>query len=80
MMWRKLKNYTGLFFEFEMKNLGTLKYYHGIEVLRSRRGIFIHQMNYILNLLAEPRMVDCKSAKTPIVANHKLSILLTVRN
>ncbi|KAI5311810.1 hypothetical protein L3X38_040983 [Prunus dulcis] len=41
--------------EFEMKNLGGLKYFLGIEVARSQRGIF-HG--------------DCKSIDTPIVQNH----------
>jgi len=30
-----------LFTEFEMKNLGGLKYFLGIEVARSKRGIFL---------------------------------------
>ena len=37
----QLKN--NLFREFEMKNLGGLKYFLGIEVLRSNKGIFISQ-------------------------------------
>ena len=56
--------------EFEMKDLGRQKYFLGIEVLRSRGGIFISQQKYILDLLAEIDMVDCKPAKTPIIANH----------
>uniref|UniRef100_A0A803MVP5 Reverse transcriptase Ty1/copia-type domain-containing protein n=1 Tax=Chenopodium quinoa TaxID=63459 RepID=A0A803MVP5_CHEQI len=58
-----------------MKDLGTLKYFLGIEVLRSKQENFIHQKKYILDLLAETGMLDCKPAKTPIVANHGLQIL-----
>ena len=64
-----------LFLEFEMKDLGNLKYFLGIEVLRSKQGIFIHQRKYILDLLAEIGMLDCKPAETLIVANHGLQIL-----
>lgn len=61
-----------LFGEFEMKDLGNLKYFLGIEVLRSRKGIFICQKKYVLNLLAKAGMFDCKPAKTPMVVNHGL--------
>ena len=64
-----------LFKEFEMKDLGNRKYFLGIEVLRSKQGIFIHQRKYILDLLAENEMLDCKPAETPIVTNHGLQIL-----
>uniref|UniRef100_A0A803LPC8 Reverse transcriptase Ty1/copia-type domain-containing protein n=1 Tax=Chenopodium quinoa TaxID=63459 RepID=A0A803LPC8_CHEQI len=64
-----------LFQEFEMKDLGNLKYFLGIEVLRSKQGIFIHQRKYILDLLAETGMLGCKPAETPIVENHGLQIL-----
>nr|GFB92125.1 putative ribonuclease H-like domain-containing protein [Tanacetum cinerariifolium] len=55
-----------------MKDLGKLKYFLGIEVLRSKRGIFMCQKKYILDLLAETGMVDCKPTDTPIIMNQKL--------
>lgn len=58
--------------EFEMKNLRGLKYFLGIEVVRSKRGIFLSQGKYILDLLIEVRLLDCKLADTPIISNHKL--------
>nr|GEV36128.1 putative ribonuclease H-like domain-containing protein [Tanacetum cinerariifolium] len=66
----KLKKY--LFTEFEMKDLGRLKYFLGIEVLRSKQGIFMCQKRYILDLLAETGMIDCKPADTPMIVNNKL--------
>ena len=58
--------------EFEMKNLGGLKYFLGIEVARSRQGIFLSQRKYILDLLAEVGLLECKPTDIPIVQNHKL--------
>ncbi|BBH02497.1 NB-ARC domain-containing disease resistance protein [Prunus dulcis] len=39
--------------EFEMKNLGGLKYFLGIEVARSQQGIFLSQKKYVLDLLTD---------------------------
>lgn len=58
--------------EFEMKNLGGLKYFLGIEVARSRKGIFLSQRKYVLDLLSEVGLLDCKPVDTPIIQNHKL--------
>ena len=63
-----------LFKEFEMKDLGALKYFLGIEVLRSERGIFLRQKKYVLDLLAETGLLDCKPAETPMVVNHGLRV------
>ena len=60
--------------EFEMKNLGGLKYFLGIEVARSKHEIFLSQRKYILDLLAETGMLECKPADTPIAQNKKPSI------
>ncbi|XP_072056225.1 uncharacterized mitochondrial protein AtMg00810-like [Arachis hypogaea] len=63
-----------LFTEFEMKDLDGLKHFLGIEVLRSNKEIFISQRKYILDLLAETGMVDCKPADTPMQVNHGLRL------
>nr|GFA25451.1 putative reverse transcriptase, RNA-dependent DNA polymerase [Tanacetum cinerariifolium] len=62
----------GLFTEFEMKDLGNLKYFLEIEVLRSPKGIFICQKKYILYLLAKIGMINCKPPDTPMMVNQKL--------
>lgn len=73
MMRKRLQNLQRhLATEFEMKNLGNLKYFLGIEVARSSQGIFLSQRKYILDLLAETGMLDCKPTDTPIVQNHML--------
>ena len=56
--------------EFEMKNLGGLKYFLGIEVARSKQRISIPQRKYVLDLLSEVGLLDSKSTDTPIIQNH----------
>ncbi|CAN6698705.1 unnamed protein product [Malus baccata var. baccata] len=60
--------------EFEMKDLGGLKYFLGIEVARSRDGIYLSQRKYVLDILSETGMLACKLVETPIVQNHHLAI------
>lgn len=60
--------------EFEMKDLGDLKYFLGIEVIRTDKGIALSQRKYVLDLLTETGMLACKPAVTPIEMNHRLGI------
>uniref|UniRef100_A0A2P2NYL3 Reverse transcriptase Ty1/copia-type domain-containing protein n=1 Tax=Rhizophora mucronata TaxID=61149 RepID=A0A2P2NYL3_RHIMU len=39
--------------EFEVKNIGILQFFLGRKVTKGRRGIFISQRKYTLNLLKE---------------------------
>ena len=50
--------------EFEIKYLGRLKYFLGIEVAHSKEEITISQHKCILDLLKEIRMLGCRP-KTP---------------
>jgi Reverse transcriptase (RNA-dependent DNA polymerase) len=58
--------------EFEMKDLGKLRYFLGIEVARSKK-VVISQHKYALDLLRDTRMLECRPVNTPIEPNHKLS-------
>ena len=61
--------------KFEMKDLGQLKYFLGIEVARSKHGVLLSQRKYVLDLLTETGMLGCKPVETPMEMNHKLGIL-----
>lgn len=56
--------------KFEIKDLGPLKYFLGMEVARSKKGIIVSQRKYVLDLLKETRMSG-RSAETPIDPNLK---------
>ncbi|KAI3421371.1 uncharacterized protein J3R85_012404 [Psidium guajava] len=58
--------------EFEIKDLGTLKYFLGMEFARFKEGISVNQRKYVLDLLNETGMLGCKPAETPIEPNVKL--------
>ncbi|XP_059590838.1 retrovirus-related Pol polyprotein from transposon RE1 isoform X3 [Vitis vinifera] len=60
--------------EFEVKDLGNLKYFLGMEVARSRKGIVVSQRKYILDLLKETGMLGCKPIETPMDSQKKLGI------
>ncbi|TQD92889.1 hypothetical protein C1H46_021369 [Malus baccata] len=59
---------------FAIKDLGRLKYFLGIEMATSSKGLFLHQRKYVLDLLQEAKMLDCKPAITPVDCKLKLSI------
>ncbi|GJU85553.1 ribonuclease H-like domain-containing protein [Tanacetum coccineum] len=49
-------------------DLGKLKYFLGIEVIDTDKGICFNQRKYVLDLLSEYGMLACKPAKTPLVS------------
>ena len=60
--------------EFEMKDLGHLKYFLGIEVSRFDKGIFLSQRKYALDLLQETGMSACQPADPPVEERLKLYV------
>ncbi|RVW55235.1 Retrovirus-related Pol polyprotein from transposon TNT 1-94 [Vitis vinifera] len=58
--------------EFEIKDLGNLKYFLGMEIARSKKGIAVSQRKYVLDLLNETGMLRCKPAETPMDTTVKL--------
>ena len=58
--------------KFEIKDLGSLRYFLGMEIARSKKGIIVSQRKYILDLLEEIGMSGCKPSDTPMEFNSKL--------
>ena len=56
-----------------MPNLGLMKYFLGIEVEKSEKGIFIFQNKYARDLLKRFRMDNCKHVPTPVATGTNLS-------
>ncbi|KAK2966742.1 hypothetical protein RJ640_001066 [Escallonia rubra] len=52
--------------KFHTKDLGQLKYFLGIEVTRSKKGIFLSQRMYVLDLLVETGKAGAKLCNTPM--------------
>ncbi len=59
--------------KFKMKDLGKLRYFLGIEVIQSPKGIWLLQRQYALNKLSEYGMTSCKPISIPLEQNVKLS-------
>jgi len=59
--------------EFEMTDLCLMKYFLGIEVEQSEKGIIICQNKYAKDLLKRFRMENCKPLPTPVATGTKLS-------
>jgi hypothetical protein len=58
--------------QFEVKDLGQLRYFLGIEIARSPKGIILSQQKYVLDLLKDTCMILCRPSSTPIEKNHKM--------
>ncbi|KAG5556472.1 hypothetical protein RHGRI_006920 [Rhododendron griersonianum] len=59
---------------FRIKDLGDLKYFLGIEFSRSRKGIFMSQRKYALDILEDAGLLGARPEKFPIEQHLKLTL------
>ena len=59
--------------EFEMTDLGLMKFFLGIEFQQYESGIFISQSKYASAVLKRFNMSNCKTSPTPVITVLKLS-------
>ena len=57
--------------QFEMKDLGELKYFLGIEVVKCPHGLMLSQRKYMVDMLRQFGMQDSKPIQTPMETNMK---------
>ena len=66
----KLKSFLGTC--FQTKDLGSLKYFLGIEVSRNSKGIFLSQRKYCLDLLDDAGQIEARTCSEPMIPKLKL--------
>uniref|UniRef100_A0A2N9FM88 Reverse transcriptase Ty1/copia-type domain-containing protein n=1 Tax=Fagus sylvatica TaxID=28930 RepID=A0A2N9FM88_FAGSY len=59
--------------DFAVKNLGSLHYFLGIEVIRNTAGILLSQKRYILDILTRTHMLEAKPVSSPMASSASLS-------
>lgn len=59
--------------KLELQELGILKYFLGIEIARSTKGIFLNQRKYALELVADALVLGAKPIDTPTEHHQKLT-------
>ncbi|KAG7536931.1 Reverse transcriptase RNA-dependent DNA polymerase [Arabidopsis suecica] len=64
---------TSLHSAFDIKDLGVLKYFLGIEVCRSKEGLFLSQRKYALDLLKLTGKLGAKPVDTPLEQGYKVN-------
>jgi hypothetical protein len=60
--------------EFDMKDLGPMHYFLGLEVWQSPEKIFLNQGKYAVEIPKRFDMLECKAMNTPMETNLKLLV------
>ena len=59
--------------KFKLKDLGTLKYFLGLEITRTTKGMSLCQRKFTLELLSDTGILACKPSNVPMEQSLKLS-------
>ena len=59
--------------QFHAKDLGILKYFLGVKVMRSQSGIMLSQRKYVIDMLSETRKLVTKPCSTLMAPNVQLT-------
>jgi len=65
------RNKYFLNYSFNIKDLGELKYFLGLKVSRSKKGIHLCQRKYAFDILEETGLLGSKPCLTPLMSNTK---------
>ena len=57
---------TALANRFSIKDLGPLTYFLGVEVIPNSTGLILSQCRYVLDILAQTKMLEAKPVSTPL--------------
>eukprot|EP00253_Pinus_taeda_P014763 PITA_14763 len=57
--------------EFDMKDMGLMHYFLGLEVWQKNGEIFLGQERYATEIMKRFKMQDCRSMATPMITNWK---------
>ena len=58
--------------DFEITDLGIMRYFLGIEVHQCKSSIFISQSKYVHEILKRFNMINSKATPTPVITELKL--------
>jgi hypothetical protein len=60
--------------DFAVKDLGTLHYFLGIEVIPVKDGLLLSQQRYIRDLLSKTNITEAKPVSSPMASSSTLSV------
>ncbi|GJT70103.1 retrovirus-related pol polyprotein from transposon RE2 [Tanacetum coccineum] len=58
----------------QREDIGSLRYFLGLEIARSKEGIYLCQRKYALDIIAESGLLGCKPASFSMDENHNLAL------